>query len=105
MQLKDFWELAEQRLGKDRVAEIQKQAELEYRIYSNFQNFIMATVEEYMTENKIGPKELAKLLHRSSSYIFRLRKGAVNLKISDFAHLMARLGKDPDAIDILRSKK
>ena len=61
-----------------------------------FQNYVIASVEEYMTENKIGPKELVKLLHRSPSYIFRLRKGAVNLKIFDLAHLMAKLGKDPE---------
>ena len=101
---KDFEEYAATRLTKEERDEIRKEAELEVKILRSIQNFISSSLEEYMTENKVGFNELVDKLKSSPSHLSKMRKGQANLTIGSFAHLMATLGKDPIE-DFLKIKK
>jgi len=102
---KDFEEYVATRLTKEERAEVRKEAELEVKIFRSIQNFISSSLEEYMAENKVGFNELVAKLGSSPSHLSKIRKGQANLTIGSIAHLMATLGKDPDAIDLFKSKK
>ena len=100
---KDFQEYIETRLTKEEIAEIDREVELEVKILRSIQRFISSSLEEYMTENKVGFNELVAKLGSSPSHLSKIRKGEANLTISSFAHLMATLGKDPQ--DLFKFKK
>ena len=102
-QTKDFWEYAVNRLGEDKIKEIDKKVDQEIKILLAMQKFIASSVEEYMTDNKVGFNELVRRLHVSPTYVSKIRKGQANLTLSSFARLMATLGKDSQ--EILQIKK
>ncbi len=101
--IKDFEEYVATRFTKEERDEIRKEAELEVKILRLAQNFISSSLEEYMTENKVGFNELVAKLGSSPSHLSKMRKGEANLTIGSFAHLMATLGKDP--VDMFKTKK
>lgn len=100
---KDFWEYAENRLGKEKIEEIHKKSAQEEKILRAMQNFITTSLEDYMQEHQVGFNELVRRLDVSPTYFSKMRKGQANLTITSFARLMANLGKEPQ--DILKSKK
>lgn len=100
---KDFQTYIETQLTKEEIAEIDREVDLEVKILRSIQNFISSSLEEYMTENKVGFNELVAKLGSSPSHLSKIRKGEANLTISSFAHLMATLGKDPQ--DLFKPKK
>lgn len=100
---KDFQAYIETRLTKEEIAQIDREVDLEVKILRSIQNFISSSLEEYMTENKVGFNELVAKLGSSPSHLSKIRKGEANLTISSFAHLMATLGKDPQ--DLFKPKK
>lgn len=102
---KNFWELAEKRLGKDRVVEIKKEAELEVKLLKRMQQFASSSLEEYMAEHKIGFNQLVEKLSTSPSHLAKIKKGEANLTFLSFANLMSCLGKDFDFVEVTKSKK
>ena len=102
-QTKDFWELAEKRLGKEKVLAIHKKVDQEAKILLAIQKFIQSSVEEHMIDNEVGFNELVRRLHVSPTYVSKMRKGQANLTLTSFARLMATLGKEPQ--DLFKSKK
>ncbi len=103
LKLKDFEEYTATRLTKEERADIKQEAAREAHMLVAVQNFIASSVEEYMTEHKVGFNELVEKLGSSPSHLSKIRKGQANLTIGSFVHLMATLGKSPE--DILKLKK
>ena len=101
--LKDFEEYIAIRMTKEERDVIRKEAEKEVNMLIAVQNFISSSVEEYMSENKVGFNELVAKLGSSPSHLSKIRKGEANLTIGSFVHLMATLGKDPQ--DLFKPKK
>jgi DNA-binding Xre family transcriptional regulator len=105
IEIKDFEEYIATKLTKEERAEVRKEAELEVKILKSIKSFISSSLEEYMAENKVGFNELVAKLGSSPSHLSKIKKGQANLTIESVAHLMATMGKDPDAIDMFKSKK
>lgn len=98
MPTKDFWKLAEKRLGARKIADIKKEARQEAAMLMKIQNFIASSVEEYMAKNKVGFNELVDKLGSSPSHLAKIKKGQANLTIASFAHLMVTLEKEPEEV-------
>lgn len=103
MKTKSFKKYLEKRLNKKEIAEINKYAENEVRIFKYFQEKLAAMVDEYMNQNKIGFNELVRRLDASPSQVAKIQKGEANLTLSSLAHLLALMDKEPN--EIFKKKK
>ena len=98
MKTKSFAEYAKKRLTKEEIEEIDKEAELEVQFLKSMQMMISVVVNDYMEKNKIGFNELVRRLESSPSHVAKMQRGEANLTLSTFAHLCARMGKEPQEI-------
>jgi len=92
---KSFQKLAEKRLTKSKIAEIEYQAMLEARALKSLQNDITDAMNNYMEEKNIGFNELVKRLDVSPTHIAKIKRGAANLTIASITRLFAILGQEP----------
>lgn len=99
---KSLQEYAETRLSKEELAEIDKQVDLEIKIFKSIQRIISTAMNDYMEKNKVGFNELVRRLGSSPSQVAKMQRGEANLTIASFAHLFALLGKEPQ--DFFQSK-
>lgn len=102
MKHKSFAEYAKKRLTKKEIEQIDREAELEVQFLKSMQMMISVVVNDYMEKNKLGFNELVERLETSPSYLSKMKKGDANLTFSTFAHLCAKMGKNPE--DIFKSR-
>ena len=95
MKLKNFKDLLEERLNKEEIAEIERQAELEVRALRALQQQLKKALESYMKKNKIGFNEVVRRLDSTPAQVNKIRKGSANLTLASIAHLSALLGTEP----------
>ena len=83
--------------------ELKKEAQLEAKILKTMHQLVQSSVDAYIEEQKVGFNELVKILDLSPTYVSKMKKGQANLTFGTFAHVMAKLGKDP--FEVLKIKK
>jgi transcriptional regulator with XRE-family HTH domain len=103
MKTKSFQKYIEKRLSTEKLAQIERQVELEVKIIRSIQASISEAMDDYMKENNVGFNELVRRLDSSPTHVAKIRRGQANLTVSSLAHIFALLGKDPQ--DIFKSKK
>lgn len=98
MKTKSFQSYLEKRLDQNEIAEIEAQAKLEFEALSSLQNELMSAIEEYMSNEKIGFRELVRRLGISPSQMQKIQKGTANITLATLAHISALLNKRPHII-------
>ena len=98
MKTRSFAEYAKKRLTKEEIEQIDKEAEREVQFLKSMQMMISVVVDDYMKKNKIGFNELVRRLDTSPSYLSKVKRGEANLTFSSFAHLCAKMEKEPEEI-------
>jgi DNA-binding Xre family transcriptional regulator len=93
---KSFQKYIEKRFNKQELAEIDAQAELEFRLLQSIQKMITDGLDEYMSKHKIGFNELARQLNWSPSKFAKVRRGEANLTLTSLTQLLALLRKNPE---------
>lgn len=92
---KSLQEYIEKRFSKEKIEAITREAELEARILLSMQKTIQDALDGYMKENNVGFNELVRRLHKTPSYVQKIKSGKANLTLASMAHLLAVLGKEP----------
>lgn len=95
MKTKKFQEHLEKRLSKTEIAEIEQQAEFEYKAMTELQACIASAIAEYVIKEKIGFNELVRRLGISPMQVAKIQKGQANLTIASMAHIFGLLKKVP----------
>jgi hypothetical protein len=103
MKTKSFQKYIEKRFSKEKIAEIEKQVEVEAKIIRSIQKSISEAMDDYMEENNVGFNELVRRLDSNPTHVAKIRRGEANLTISSVAHIFATLGKNPQ--DIFKRRK
>ena len=95
MKIKNFKHYLEQRLNKDEIAELEKQADSEFESFKLLQKEVSNAVEQYMQQKQIGFNELVRRLGVSATQVSKIQMGEANLTLASLAHISALLGKQP----------
>ena len=95
---KSFRALAEKRLTKAEIAEIEREVMLEVRALKTLQADVTAAMNNYMEEKSIGFNELVKRLGVSPAHVAKIKKGAANLTLASVARLFSVLGQEPHLV-------
>ena len=95
MKTKRFYDILEDRLNKEQIAEIERKAQLEVAILRSIQKVLSDTMAEYMKKNKVGFNEVVRRLATSPSQAAKIQRGEANLTLASFAHFLALMGKEP----------
>ena len=95
MKRRTFQEYLEERLNKDEIAEIKRQALQEKNALQALQNDVAIALEDYMEKNDIGFNELVRRLDSTPAYVAKIRRKEANLTIASLAHLFALIGQEP----------
>ena len=98
VKLKSFDKYLANRLSKEEIAEISRQAQLEKKIFEALQQDIAKAMSKYMKKNDIGFNDLVKQLDCSPTHVAKIQKGTANLTLSSLAHLFAVLGEEPHLV-------
>ncbi len=95
MKLGKFKDLAEKRFGKKKLAQLDREVELEAEAMRTLQTNIKDALTQYMHNHDIGFNETSRRLGLTARQISQIQKGKANLRLSTIAHLSAMLGKTP----------
>jgi len=95
MKTKKFDDYLKKRLDKSEIAEIERQAKLEYIALKSLQDDIANAIAEYMEQEEIGFNELVRRLDVSPSQVSKIQKGEANLTLASLAHIFALLNRRP----------
>jgi transcriptional regulator with XRE-family HTH domain len=95
MKIKSFQKYLETRLDKNKIREIEKQAEIEFQSLKNLRLEISEVIIEYVKKEKIGFNELVRRLGMSPTQVQKIQKGKANLTLATLAHIGALLKKRP----------
>jgi hypothetical protein len=98
MRTKNFYDILEDRLTKEQIAEIERRAQLEVDILRSIQKMLADAMAQYMEKNKIGFNEVVRRLSTSPSQAAKIQRGQANLTLASFAHFLALMGKEPKDI-------
>lgn len=98
MKLKNFKDYLVERLDPKEIAQIEKQAKLEFQALISLQADISKVVVQYMIDEGIGFNELVRRLKMSSSQVIKIQKKEANLTLATIAHIGALLKKQPHII-------
>ncbi|HEX4068539.1 MAG TPA: hypothetical protein VHX42_00415, partial [Candidatus Babeliales bacterium] len=98
MRTKNFYDILEERLTKEQIAEIERRAQLEVDILKSIQKVLADTMAQYMKKNKIGFNEVVRRLSTSPSQAAKIQRGQANLTLASFAHFLALMDKEPKDI-------
>ena len=103
MKIKKLQDYIETKLTKDEIDEIERQAQLEVKLFKSIQQFITLTMDEYMAKHDVGFNELVRRLDSSPAHVAKIRRGEANLTLSSLVHVLATLETKPE--DIFRRLK
>ncbi len=95
-------EIVDKNINED---EVQKFEQRKAKILMTMQHNVVLIVDNFMREKSMKPKDLALYLHKSPSYIWRLRKCAQNLRMFDVACIMLKFKPDFEFEDFFKPKK
>jgi hypothetical protein len=95
MKTKNFKIYLKNRLSKEEIADIEKQALLEKEALLSLQNDIAIIINNYMVKENIGFNELVRRLESSAVQVSKIQKGKANLTMASIAHIFALLKKKP----------
>ena len=95
MKTKSFDAYIEKRLTKKEIALIEKQAQLEKKLFDMWQEAITQTINTYMQRNNVGFNDLVKILNISPTQVSKIQKGQANLTLATMAHIFTTLGQEP----------
>lgn len=98
MATKNFKNYLEERLSKSEIAELKKQADLEFESLQDLQHDVNYALTEYMEDEKIGFNELVRRLGVSPTQVAKIRKGEANLTLATLAHIGVLLKKRPHLV-------
>ena len=98
VRLKSFDKYLATRLSKKEIAEIDKQARLEKKIFDTLQQDVAKAMSEFMKKNDMGFNDIVKQLDCSPTHVAKIQKGTANLTLSSLAHLFAVLGEEPHLV-------
>ncbi len=103
MKTKSFKKYLEQRLTKNEIADLKRQADREIKIFKELQTTIAEMTQNYMEKNNIGFNELARIFSCSPSQLVKIQRAEANLTMSSIANILASIGKDLS--DIFKTRK
>lgn len=103
MKTKSFYDLLKKRFSEEKIAEIERQAELEVEILKSMQRMLSEAVADYMEKNNIGFNEVVRRLDASPTQVAKIQRGEANLTLSSFAHVLALMDRHPH--EVFKSKK
>lgn len=92
--LLDFKKYAKKRLGEKEYREIEKQAELEVKIYKSLQAQVSHEIKKYMETKDKEPVDLADEFGLSPGKVSKMVKGTGNFDFATIAHVFAQMGKN-----------
>jgi hypothetical protein len=95
MKTKSFYDYIKTRFSDEKIAEIERRAQLEVDMLNFFQRMMSKSMEDYMKKNKIGFNEVVRRLASSPSQVAKIQRGEANLTIASLAHFLALMGKEP----------
>src|SRR3989338_6896372 len=98
VKIKRFQEYLEQRLDKAEIAELEQQAEFEYRSLCELQKELATVITEYAKKEKIGFNELVRRLGISPTQLTKIQAGKANVTLATIAHLGALFKRQPHLI-------
>lgn len=98
MVLKNFDDLIKKRLTKKELADIEKQARRETKLFKAWQKSIKDTISDYMKKNNAGFNDLVKILNISPTQVAKLQKGEANLTLATMVHIFSTLNQEPQLI-------
>ena len=98
MVLKNFDDYIKTRLSKKEIADIEKQAKRETKIFKSWQEGIVRTVNDYMKKNNVGFNELVRILDISPTQVAKIQKGEANLTLASMAHIFTSLDQEPQLV-------
>lgn len=93
MKVKSFEKYLESRLNKNEIAELEKQAKMEFDALVSLREDVARTVAKYMDDKHIGFNELVRRLGVSPSKLAKIQNGEANLTLASIAHISALLGR------------
>ncbi len=94
MKFNKFQDNLEKRLGKEEVAEIEKEAVKELEILGSLQDLAARAINNYIDRPRVGFNDLVKRLGVSTRYLSKIRKGEANLTLSTLARILAVTGHE-----------
>lgn len=98
MKLKSFDDYLKTRLDPQEIAQIKKQAKIEFEALKLLQHDVAVAVTKYMEDEGVGFNEMVRRLGISPTQARKIAKGEANLTFSSLAHLAGLLGKKPHLV-------
>lgn len=98
MKLRNFRDLIEKHLTKEKIAEIEAQVIFELNALESLQKNISDALESYMKNNNLDFDELTKRLNFTPRQLAKIQQGKANLTLACVAHIATMLGQEPSII-------
>ena len=95
MKVKNFNDYLRTRLNDSEIAEIEAQAEREFKALKALQDGVAQAINAYMKKENIGFNEVVRKLNISPSKLSKIQKGEANLTLASVAHIAALLKRKP----------
>lgn len=95
MKAKSFSTYLEKRLNREEIAEIERAAQLEHKVFKSLQKDIVEALSEYMAREQLGFNELVRRLGKSPTQVSKILQGKSNLTLASIAQIYALMNKVP----------
>lgn len=98
MKTKSFDDYLKSRFSKEKIKDLEKQADVEFAALKSLQEDLSKSIAVYMAKEKIGFNELVKRLGSSPSQVKKIQTGEANITLATIAHIAGLLRKKPKLV-------